>query len=324
MIALSPYQTEQKPIWDQLVKQANNQHFMFTRDYMDYHSDRFQDASYIVYQKDKPIGVIPGCCQGKRWTSHGGLTFGGLLLQHKYNRIALIQQVYEQLFSSLLAAGYHSALVKPMPSIYHQHPCEGELYALQHNPDTQCQSMLEITTTLDLQAPWSPSTLRIRKQKAAKKQQFVVEANQELAGFYQILTERLQGKYEVEPVHSLAELALLMARFPKHIKLYTVRTSSADIGETSQPVAGCLVYATGKVWHSQYVAASELGMEHGALDLLFMQLIEEAKQAGARFFDFGISTERNGSYLNQTLASFKEGFGARALLHQKLALTWVQ
>lgn len=320
MIELRRYQLQQKSIWDQLVTQASNQHFMFLRDYMDYHKDRFIDASFIIYRGEKAIGVLPGCQQGRQWLSHGGLTFGGVLLHHKYNRVALIQQVYDALFCELLACGYQSAMIKPLPSIYHQHPCEAEIYAVKHNLKVQCQSRLEITTTLDLLELWSPSKLRVRQQKSALKQRLVVEESQELAGFYQILTGRLQDKYGTSPVHSFAELTLLMSRFPENIKLFTVRYPSPEKADDNQVVAGCIVYITGKVWHSQYVAASNWGMDNGALDLLFMRLIEQAKQAQARYFDFGISTEGEGTYLNHSLAQFKEGFGARALLHHKLAL----
>lgn len=33
-----------------------------------------------------------------------------------------------------------------------------------------------------------------------------------------------------------------------------------------------------------------------------------------KYFYFGISTEKNGQYLNEDLISFKESFGARATL----------
>ena len=34
-----------------------------------------------------------------------------------------------------------------------------------------------------------------------------------------------------------------------------------------------------------------------------------------KYFDFGISTEKNGLYLNEGLIDFKERFGARAVVH---------
>jgi hypothetical protein len=48
--------------------------------------------------------------------------------------------------------------------------------------------------------------------------------------------------------------------------------------------------------------------------LLFGQVIEQALQQHP-YFDFGISTERDGEYLNAQLAYQKEGFGGRGLCY---------
>ena len=52
----------------------------------------------------------------------------------------------------------------------------------------------------------------------------------------------------------------------------------------------------------------------GVADLVFDSLITQySKQK--RYFDFGISTEKGGAYLNRGLAANKEGFGARAIVY---------
>jgi hypothetical protein len=50
----------------------------------------------------------------------------------------------------------------------------------------------------------------------------------------------------------------------------------------------------------------------GAADFVFDSLITQYS-TGKRYFDFGISTEKGGSYLNRGLAANKEGFGARTI-----------
>ena len=67
-----------KNAWNNIVKDADNGHFMFNRNYMDYHSDRFNDASFIVFKNQSPIGIVPGNQEGKTWHTHQGLTFGGV------------------------------------------------------------------------------------------------------------------------------------------------------------------------------------------------------------------------------------------------------
>jgi hypothetical protein len=55
------------------------------------------------------------------------------------------------------------------------------------------------------------------------------------------------------------------------------------------------------------------------LDLLFAHLIDIVF-AGKSFFDFGRSTESDGRILKVGLVAFKEGFGARTVVHDSYAL----
>ena len=49
--------------------------------------------------------------------------------------------------------------------------------------------------------------------------------------------------------------------------------------------------------------------------MLFAHLIE-GEYKSCRYFDFGISTEKGGAYLNTGLLSQKEGFGARGVIYE--------
>jgi hypothetical protein len=77
-----------------------------------------------------------------------------------------------------------------------------------------------------------------------------------------------------------------------------------------QPVAGTIVLSHGRVatyWRG--AMDSELIRGTGANDLLHRLAIEEACAAGHRFYDLGVSVA-------ESLARFKESFGARALPYQ--------
>ena len=54
-------------------------------------------------------------------------------------------------------------------------------------------------------------------------------------------------------------------------------------------MAGVLLFRTAKVDHAQYIAASPAGREVGALDALFLQLIERSRAEG-RTFDLVLAT----------------------------------
>ncbi len=46
---------------------------------MDYHADRFQDSSVMVWRDAELIAVLPASRAGEVVTSHAGLTYGGLV-----------------------------------------------------------------------------------------------------------------------------------------------------------------------------------------------------------------------------------------------------
>ena len=76
---------------------------------------------------------------------------------------------------------------------------------------------------------------------------------------------------------------------------------------------------TETVAHAQYIASSKEGTEVGALDGLFDYLINE-RYSDKKWFDFGISTEQGGTYLNEGLVFQKEGFGARAVVYDQYVI----
>jgi len=313
MFSICRYQPGQELTWQQVVSESDNNHFMFDRAYMDYHEDRFNDCSFLVYRDQQLVGVIPGNVRGEAWYSHGGLTFGGLLLLPKFNRISVVKEVYDVLFSTLREQDMKTAFVKPVPWIYHRVPAEGEIYALNALMKKSC--ITEVTTTVDLTAEVKPSSLRIRGRKRALKAGFSVAQSDGYSSFWEILSARLQDKYERAPVHSCEEMVLLASRFPEQIKLFLVEDGNGD------PHGGTVIFEAGSVTHAQYISATPEGMNSGALDLLFLELIERYRDLGLRYFDFGISTENDGQYLNEQLASFKEGFGGRSVIHHKFEVS---
>ena len=86
--------------------------------------------------------------------------------------------------------------------------------------------------------------------------------------------------------------------------------------------AGAIAYLSHTVCHVQYNASTDKGRKIGALDLVFAHLIDTFRDS-VRYFDFGISTEEDGRDLNSGLVEYKQGFGARTVVHDfyRLMLT---
>src|ERR1700691_865424 len=75
------YTPDRKNEWDAFVSGAKSSTFLFYRDYMDYHQDRFTDHSLMVFRDGELAGLLPANLNAKgTLISHEGLTYGGLAL----------------------------------------------------------------------------------------------------------------------------------------------------------------------------------------------------------------------------------------------------
>ena len=128
-IRVEVYSPQHKQIWDDMIARSRNGVFLFFRDYMEYHIDRFPDASLLFCDKHDLLAVLPASRTGDQIVSHGGLTFGGVISQHTLGASAMLA-LFEAMANSLRGQGVRTLLYKPVPHIYHRMPAEEDLYAL--------------------------------------------------------------------------------------------------------------------------------------------------------------------------------------------------
>ena len=90
MYRIRPYTAADRPAWNDFIRRSRNGVFLFQREYMDYHADRFEDASVIVESAQgtpRIVAVLPAnrrhAPDGDHCVTHGGLTFGGLVMDEK-------------------------------------------------------------------------------------------------------------------------------------------------------------------------------------------------------------------------------------------------
>jgi hypothetical protein len=304
-ITVSHYQSGLKPEWDKFIAQSRNGTFLFYRDYMDYHADRFPDASLMFFTEEGSLfAVLPATAKGRTLSSHAGLTFGGIISDTRMKTPVMLD-VFEVMKSHLRSEGIKSVLYKAIPHIYHQIPSEEDLYALYRNNAQLVRR--DVSSAIDLREKLPFSKGRRYEIKQAQKHGLEVKQSDDFRSFMGIEEHVLGTKYDSRPVHSASEMQMLAERFPEHIKLF-----AAHRGD--EMLAGVIVYETRSVAHAQYIAANEMGKKTGALDLILGHLINEY-YSGKKYFDFGISTENNGLQLNVGLIENKQSFGARAIVH---------
>lgn len=303
MLSVRPYAPADAGAWDATVAQSRNGNLLHRRGYLDYHADRFTDASLVVEKDGQMVAVFPASIDGAQVASHGGLSYGGLISTRALRADATLD-IFGRIGEHYRERGATRLLYKAVPHVFHSYPAEEDLYAL-HRLGAQLVRR-DLSSVIALQDGFRFTEERRRAVARTRRGGLRVESGGGMADFHALLTQVL-GAHSVTPTHSLAELSLLQSRFPDRIVLHEVR-------EGGELLAAALVYDLGPVAHTQYLAASEQGRQRHALSLLLAELIEVV-YAHKRHFSFGISTEQAGRVLNQGLVEQKERFGARAIVH---------
>jgi hypothetical protein len=306
-VVVVQYDDSKKAVWDGFVKIAKNGHFLFYRDYMEYHSGRFLDHSLIFFdEKNRVLALLPANISEGVLFSHQGLTFGGLIMSKKASSVQILE-VFRALTEYAASTGFLNAIVyKRIPDFYALYPAQEDLYALFRINAELIRR--DLSSVVELGAGYSYSKGRKWSVNKAKKvTSLSVHETEDFSKFWDLLSEVLDRQHQAKPTHSIDEIHLLKSRFPKNIRCYT----AINDGEV---LAGAVIYETHNVAHAQYLANSDKGRDLGALDLVIDRLLKDVYQKKT-FFDFGISTTDNGHFLNSGLLAQKEGFGARAWVH---------
>lgn len=305
-IDIRQYTSCDRTMWNGFIREAKNATFLFEREYMDYHSDRFTDCSLIFEREGKVLALLPANIEGETLVSHRGLTYGGLVMSHETKATDVIE-IFESLriyIKEVLKA--RRLIYKPLPHIYCPVPSEEPLYALTRMGASI--SSRTISTTIATGCNAGINEQRKRGVKRAANAGIYCRESSDFEAFWNILDNLLKERHHTTPTHTLSEISLLAGRFPHNIKLFTANGTGDTI------LAGVVVYETANVAHLQYIAASPEGKKAGALDMLIMHLIENVYKE-KQYIDFGISTENGGKVLNEGLISQKEGFGGRAIVY---------
>lgn len=290
--------------WNNFVLKAKNSTFLFHRDFMEYHSDRFEDFSLLVYCNHKLAAILPANIKNFKIHSHQGLSYGGLILPHKVSFQTVIECIYE-LLRFLSVNKISNLIFKQLPKIYHLRPSDELDYLLFILKAKLIRR--DITMVIDLSNKINYATLRKRQLKKGlnTKLRFVLE--EDMSSFWDtLLIPNLKNTHAVSPVHTLIEISSLREYFPNNIKQYNVYLEN-------KLLAGCTVFVTDNVTHLQYISANKEN-NSGALDYLIHQLISNVYKDKI-YFDFGISNKNQGLNINAGLLNWKQSFGASPIAH---------
>jgi len=299
------YNSKHYSKWNNFVAKAKNATFLFHRDFMEYHSDRFQDFSLLIFdEKDTLKAIFPANFSENKVFSHQGLTYGGIVIDASLKLEKFIA-IYSEILRFLNENEMEFIHFKLIPAIYCSQPAEEIQYALFLSEAKLIRR--DTLATIDLKSYFKIDSNRMEGVKRAEKIGLEIRKEIDFKGFWnQVLIPNLEIKHEAQPVHSLDEIELLQEKFPNNIIQYNVYLNQ-------EIIAGTTLFLDKKTVHVQYISAIGDKNQHGALDYLFHKLITEAFKDFS-YFDFGISNENQGININKGLQYWKETFGARTFI----------
>lgn len=305
MFEIRKYSPQDKPLWDSYVAKARNATFLFRRDYMDYHSDRFSDHSLLFFVGRKLHSLMPAHADGTSFCTHLGLTYGGLVVDEAVSTADVVR-LFAEFNDYLRQAGFTKVVYRPVPWVYHTLPAEEDLYAMfwQCRP-TMTRRLSGTVIFMERHLPWRKD--HRRRLRLAHESGVKVVRDASLAEFWPLLEENLRCRFGSRPVHTLQEIALLKSRFPDEIIQY-----NAYVG--GQLVGGITFYVMGHVLHGQYSSTNDLGKQTGAMEAIYEQVMYHDYRH-CKYLDFGTSNEADGSILNEGLIAHKEGYGGRTVCY---------
>jgi hypothetical protein len=300
------YDSSRRKEWNDFIETSKNGTFLFHRDYMEYHSARFQDYSLLIFDDSgRLIGLMPASLHDVQVVSHGGLTYGGVISDSDMKATAMLE-VFDVILATLRRGGVNKLLYKPPPHIFHRMPAEEDLYALfRFNAKLYRRDASS--------AIWLPDRLKFNRRKRerirkAKRDGIEVRESNDYKSFFEIGVAVMSNRYNLRPVHSADEMVMLSERFPSNIRLHAAF-------DGNRMLAGAIVFLFKSAAHIQYMYNSDTGLSVGALDVIIDHLVDHEQYSKLRFLSFGVSTENEGLHLNEGLMNYKEMFGARTVVH---------
>ncbi|MCH4830912.1 FemAB family protein [Flavobacterium covae] len=294
MFTIIQYNSNYYTIWNQFVKESKSATFLFHRDYMEYHKERFEDFSLMVFDNNLLVAIFPANRVGATLYSHQGLTYAGFYFLSKLT-IDKIEMIIEDVFIFLKENKIKDVLLKSIPGIY----ISGNqgVDAVLFNRYNCFIFKREMNLIIDYRGFVTISKSKIKHFNKIIKLGLEVREETCLKAFWtQVLEPRLLERYKTKPVHSLLEIQKLRDLFPSNIIQYSVYFQN-------EIIAGVTLFISEKGIKSQYGATTILGEKYRALDFLFIQLIKKY-QDSFNFFDMGTVT--NDSSLGYNIGLLKQ------------------
>lgn len=319
-IKIVEYDRSYEEKWDKFVLDGSaNGTFLQTRNFLSYHpQERFEDCSQLFINGNTIIAVLPAHIErknnGMKFLSHGGSTFGGIVIGRDNCNISYVELILNSFEEYIKEKGFNEIILKQTSPLYQKDGSDLIDYFLYMNGYTCSQELGYYVDfgdyNKDIVSNFSSS--RRRDYRYSLKNDLIfrqLKTEKEIQDFYNVLCDNYT-KFHKIPVHTLEELLdLKYSRIPQNVDFYGVYLQD-------RLMAGSMVFLFSKtMMHTQYLAVKQGHADLYANEFLYANLIKTAQQNDYEKLSFGISTLEEGKILNRNLALYKEGFGTKEYIN---------
>jgi hypothetical protein len=305
-IEVVPFTAAAVEAWDACVRRARNGHFMFERAFIEYHRDRFTDASVLGMWRGDVVAVLPAHRDGDALVSHRGLPFAGWIIAPEV-RLRHLRELFSRLRAHALASGMHRFVVTPTPWPYHRAPCEEETWCLAEVN----AAVVERRAAAGLRIGAADVLVsENRRRHSSTADECRVVPVDDLAAFMERVAAHLWWRHRARPLHTIDEIQRLRAAFPRNIRAFDVRIRDDLIG-------GQLVFSSDRVVRPQHGFVTPESWSLDASSRVIAAIMRLPEFSG-RWWDFGTSMDPESGGIDESLLAFKESFGARLVVQS----TW--
>lgn len=297
--SIRTYTPDDFDLWNDFIAKAKNATFLFHRNFMDYHKDRFEDFSLLVFEDKKLVAVLPANKVGEELHSHQGLTYGGLIVDKKTG-FKEIENIFNSVYNSLKVNKIKKIKIKSFLSFYSAYNSDELSHILWNKGAKNYRKQLNLAVDYSKELQISKSKLKHFRRIDSLGLEIRIDDDFDIF-WDKVLIPKLNQKYNTNPVHSLSEIKILKGYFPKNI-------IQCNVYKDNTILAGITLFVSDNVVKSQYGATTDEGEKCRALDYLFISLIDKFKNEYS-FFDMGTVNNPNSDTYNEGLLKQKEELG---------------
>lgn len=305
MITVETYNESHRSAWENLVDSSYNGTFMHKRAFIEYHKDRFEDASLVIYNDEKICGIFPAVKYEDKVVSHPGLAIGGLV----YNDSVRGYDLLDILIKIKETYNYLPIIYKTTPSEFQRHSVSDDIWALYNlkakKISCELSSILNPLTTNYEYWPDKKDELSHLKNNIVLSAMNLSDLDLVKEFWEKVLIPNL-NKYDIKPTHTPEDIQYLYNNFPVFVKGLLARHESGKM------LGGLIIFRFNKCYHVQYSVTNSKGRALNALTVLHHYMIETLP-SDIHFYSFGKSTEDSGHKLNSNLYYYKNGFGGGSM-----------